>query len=334
MKRFLFVIGAFLVAAAGCDREPCAVCAEENALHHVSLQLAGSSRQTKVLDVPSLSESNVVRSTLYVFDRTGTLVDSYRSTDGRFDFYLTDETYDFVAVANKGDLPEHDVTKSGLLASVTTLAENAVGNFVMVGRLDGRRIDSDENLTLEVARRVAKVSYTLRTAFPPDLSAAGFRVEEIYLTNVAGSCTLDDADGSPAEAAVWYNKMDLEGTAAAESPYGLLSGSIGRMLAQGEVLASGHVFYPYPNAAADSHDKQQWGSRCTRFVVKAVLGGRTTWYPVTLEEVRSNRHYHIDLTVSNYGVEHPEDPMTDYSAARASVSAAAWESGGDIDGNY
>ena len=58
MKRYLFVIGALLVAAAGCDKEPCAVCGEELTQHHVCLELTGSALQTKALDVPSLSESN------------------------------------------------------------------------------------------------------------------------------------------------------------------------------------------------------------------------------------------------------------------------------------
>lgn len=332
MKRILIGICAFLSVAAGCEKEPCTVCAEAGSMRHISLHLTGSSQQTKVLDVPSLSESNVVRCDLFVFDRDGAMVDRYRSTDGRFDFYLTDETYDFVAVANKSDLPDRMMSESELLSSLTTLAENAVGNFVMVGRLAGHRIESDETLTVEVQRRVAKVSYSIHTALPGDLAEAGFRIEDIYLTNVSGACALD---GTPhKETSLWYNKMDLEGTASAEGPYALLSGHIGQSMTAADHIASGHVFYPYPNDLPDSRDKTRWEGRCTRFVVRAVLGGRTTWYPVTLEEVRANCHYHIDLTITNFGVEHPEDPLSDYTSVRIAVTADDWTEGGSLEGNY
>lgn len=332
MKRLLllFLTGALLTAAESCDREPCAECAEAYGQHRVTLRLSGNAAGTKVLDVPSLAEGNVVCSNLFVFDRNGMPVGSYRSADGDFDFYLPEDVYDFVAVVNKGDLPGAAVSKAELLGSVTTLAENAPGNFVMVGRLDGCRIDSDENLTVEVARRVAKVSYTIRTAFPARLADAGFRVDKIYLTNVAGSCLLDERAGSSENVSQWYNKMDLE-SMQEEAPYDLLSGYVGREMAPSDLLTSGHVFYPYPNDAADSHDRQRWSSRCTRFVVQAELGGRMTWYPVTIDSILGNRHYHIDLTISNYGVDHPEDRLDDLSAVRISVEAAAWSEGVDLE---
>ena len=122
MKRFLFVISVLLVVASGCDREPCTACTEEMDGRHVHLELTGSALQTKALDVPSLSESNVVRCRLYVFSRSGDLVGSYGSTDGRFDFFLTDETYDFVAVANKSGLPDGSVTKQELLEILSGLS--------------------------------------------------------------------------------------------------------------------------------------------------------------------------------------------------------------------
>ena len=68
--------------------------------------------------------------------------------------------------------------------------------------------------------------------------------------------------------------------------------------------------------------------------MKAKLGGRTTWYPVTLEPVQRNRHYHVDLTISNYGVEHPEDPVTAYSGVAASVFVEDWTDGGTLQGLY
>lgn len=335
MKRLLFVTGVLLAAATGCDREPCAACREDAFAHHVTLDLSGSALMTKALDVPSLSESNVVRCFLYVFSRTGDLVDSYASTDGRFDFYLTDEVYDFVAVANKGDLPRTGVTKADLFAVRTTLAENAVGCFVMAGSLDSHVIEADEKITVEVSRLVGKVTYTIRTAFSGPLAELPFVVEDIYLTNVTGAHDLALLDSVPEAGACWYNRMDLDDPPQEDCPVGLLSGHIGLRMAATDSLCSGHSFYPYPNAAPDSHDRERWGSRCTRFVVKATLGGVTTWYPVTLEKVVRNRHYHVDLTISNYGVAHPEDdPSAAFSGMTAAVTVAPWSDGGTLLGLY
>lgn len=334
MKHFLFVAAVFLAAAAGCDREPCAACPENFATRRIFLELEGSALRTKASEVPSLAESNVVRSTLYVFNRSGALVDSYSSSDGRFDFFLTDEVYDFVVVVNKAGLARTDVTESGLLATRTTLSENAVGNFVMVGTLAGHLVEADEKITVEVARLVGKVTYTVRTAFTGPLAAKEFRVEDIYLANVVGEHDLALSDLRPGAAACWYNRMMLDDPPQADCPVELLAARIGRRMAAADSLVGGHSFYPYPNECEDSHDREGWGSRCTRFVVKATLDGKTTWYPVTLAQVRRNCHYHVDLTISNYGVEHPEDPVSSYSGMTASVSVADWTDGGSLQGIY
>ncbi|MBR0223888.1 MAG: FimB/Mfa2 family fimbrial subunit [Bacteroidales bacterium] len=334
MKRFLFVIGALLAAAAGCDREPCAACTEELPARHVILDLGGSAIRTKSPDVPSLAESNVVRSLLYVFSRNGSLVDSYSSSDGRFDFYLTDELYDFVVVANKADLPRSGITKAELFATPALLSENAPGSFIMAGVLSAHRIEADEKITVEVKRLVDKISCTIRTAFTGALAGKEFRVEEIYLTNVVGFHDLGLSDMQPASSALWYNRMEREDPPQAGCPVDLLQARLDVRMAASDSLVCEPAFYPYPNASPDSHDRTQWGSRCTRFVVRATLGGRTTWYPVTLEQLQPNYHYQIDLTVSNYGVEHPEDPLSAYAGVVASVSVAEWTDGGSLQGLY
>jgi len=334
MKRILFVTGAWLLAAvSGCDREPCAACTEA-VPHHVQLDLSGSALQAKAFDVPSLAESNVECCRLYVFSRSGELVDSYSSPDGRFDFFLTDETYDFVAVANKEDLPETPAGKAGLLSTQTTLSENSVGHFLMAGWLDRHRIESDEKLTVEVQRLVGKVSYKIRTAFSGTLAREPFVVEDIYLTNVAGSCALSPDDTERLASELWYNRMELEAGEGPESSSDLLSGHLDQPMAAVDSIETGHSFYPYPNGSSDSHDKERWTSRCTRFVVRARLAGRRTYYPVTLPAVRNNHHYHVDLTISNFGVEHPEDLLDDYAGVLPVVTVEAWDEGASLQGVF
>ena len=263
-------------------------------------------------------EDQATQCLLYVFSRSGHLVNCYQSSDGRFDFFLTDETYDFLAVANKDALPLYGVGKAELCQTETTLAENGEGGFVMVGRLDNHLIESDEKITVEMQRLVAKLSYALHTEFSDPLLAASFRVDDLFLTNVSGVNKLALTDSLPASQSLWYHRMNLEDGDGVPT----------------ELLRGGPCFYAYPNASPDSHDKTQWGSRCTRFVVKATLAGRTTYYPVTLEKVRANHHYHIDLTVAGFGVDHPEDLPGDYSGFRASLQVVPWQSGTSLQGQF
>jgi hypothetical protein len=284
----------------------------------VSLALAGCALPTKSSDSQSPEESWVAESVLYVFSRTGALVDSYASTEGRFDFYLTDELYDFVVVANRTDLPRTEVSEETLSALPVRLADNAVGNFQMAGSLTKHLIEADEKITVEVSRLVGKVSYVIRTAFTGPLAGKEFRVEDIYLTNVSGENNLGLSRCAQTSDALWYNRMNWENRG--DEPVSLLRGA--------------SCFYALPNASPDSHDKEKWGSRCTRFVVKATLAGRTTYYPVTLERVQANHHYHIDLTIAGFGVDHPEDRPDDYKDFQAQVSVAPWKDGGDLRGNF
>ena len=334
MKRFLFVTALLLVAAPGCDREPCAVCGEEPLPRHVTLTLERCVPATRSADVSQEAEGWVSRCLLYVFSRGGSLVGSYPSSDGIFEFYLTDETYDFVAVANKEVLPSAPPTKESLLSTVTTLSENDTSRFVMVGSLNNHLIAADEKITVEVSRLVAKVTCLVRTAFTGILAERPFVVEDIFLTNVAGENDLTLSRSVPDASGTWYNRMDLAKTGDTGHPAEFLHERVGRQMAASDSLGDGLCFYAYPNSSADSHDKDRWGSRCTRFVVRATLGGKRYYYPVTLEEVRPNRHYHIDLTIAGYGFDHPEDQDSPDGSAAASVTVSPWVDGGDFIGDF
>ena len=296
-------------------------------LRHVQIDLWSGDVLTRAREVTDQQESAVTECALYVFSRDGRMVGCHTSRSGLFDFYLTDETYDFVAVANKAELPS-SLTRDELYALPTRLDENAPGRFVMVGALPNHVVQSDEKLTVGVKRVVSKVSYKIRTKFTGTLATKPFIVEEIYLTNVAGENVLG-LSGPAAGSDRWHNRLDR--TASAGSTLDeLLYGRLGAAMAPVDSIWSGHTFYIYPNASTDSHDKSAWSARCTRFVVKATLDGKTTYYPVTIPVAISNKHYHIDLTISNYGVDHPEDLPQESAYLDAVVSVTAWEDGGTI----
>lgn len=324
----LFIISAgtlVLLSLLSCDRgevdEP-----EGNGLRHVSVGVSAAP-QTRALNVTDGQEAAVTGCALYVFSRDGRMVSCYTSLSGLFDFYLTDATYDFIAVANKGGMPP-SLTRDELFALPTRLDENAPGQFVMVGSLPDHVVQADEKLTVGVQRVVSKVSYKIRTKFKGTLATKPFIVDEIYMTNVAGENVLG-LTGPAAGSDRWHNRLDC--TASAGSALDeLLYGRLGVAMAPVDSLWSGHTFYVYPNASPDSHDKSAWIPRSTRFVVKATLDGKTTYYPVTIPQAVSNKHYHIDLTISNFGVDHPEDLPLETDCLEAAVSVTAWEDGGTI----
>lgn len=333
MKKLVFVVCAFLVGASGCDREPCAVCRDEAPLRRISIDLSDGAPAVKSAGGTSDEERFVSSCALYIFSRTGEFLQKYSSSDGRFDFYLTDETYDFLAIANKEGLPEKPRTRQELLATATSLAENGPGHFVMVGELREHRIEGDEKITVEAVRLAAKLSCTIRTAFTGPLASRPFTVESVYLTNVAGSNDLALSAPVGNDPAGWHNRMDLDPGIPAQLSR-LLACTPGRAMAPVDDLTMSQAFYAYPNESADSHDKSKWGGRCTRLVVKATLGGRTSYYPVTLPSVRRNRHYHVELEISSYGVDHPEDNPQDGCEVEATITIDAWEPGGSLVGNY
>ena len=304
-------------------------------LHRVTVAVACPAVRTKGAgDVPSLSESNIVRCLLYVFDPAGSFVGRYDSTDGNFDFYLTGETYDFVAVANKADLPQAPQSRATLLSETVTLAEQGPGCFVMAGTLDGQPVTEDTTLAIEVSRLVGKVSFTIRTALAGALAREEFVVEEIFLTNVAGQTVLDSAAAFSAASGCWYNRMGLEEQPGSTPLADLLGSRLARRMAAQDTLVSGPVFYACPNASSDSYVRDAFGPRRTRFVVKARLGGRTFYYPVTLEAVRPNTHYHVDLTIAGYGLDHPEDNPQEYSPLRVVITVSDWLDGGEFIGDF
>ena len=332
MKRLtlLFVETFLLFALLSCERgEGTGPAGAE--LRHVQVGLSSGTVQTRARDVTDQQESAVAECALYVFSRDGRMVGCHTSRSGLFDFYLTDETYDFVAVANKSELPS-SLTRDELYALPTRLDENAPGRFVMVGALPNHVVQADEKLTVGVQRIVSKVTYKIRTKFTGTLATKPFTVDEIYMTNVAGENVLG-LTGAAAGSDRWHNRLDR--TASAGSTLDeLLYGKLGVAMAPVDSIWSGHTFYLYPNASPDSHEKDAWSPRSSRFVVKATLDGKTTYYPVTIPTAASNKHYHIDLTISNYGVDHPEDLPQESAYLDAVVSVTAWEDGGTLYEEY
>ncbi len=350
IKKYLIrsIVGAaaiaVLLALFGCDPvKPvrCQECGEEE-LHKVSVVLGGEAViRTKVYGVTDTMERVVRNSRLYVFTDEGYQVNNYDATSGQVDFYLTDGTYDFVAVCNMTDLPGTDATRDDLYAVMAPIERNSIapetGGFVMAGSLPAHIIKADEKITVLVERLVSKVSFKVRTDFSGPMTKYPFLVEAVYMTNVPGTTNLGPDHVKLLADDVWYNRMNHEPRdTSGRRPYPeeMLYGAFHKEMANGDSIASGHVFYVYPNRSEDCRDTTAWSPRCTRFVVKARINGTPTYYAVTLDGhgdgVAQNKHYHIDLTIRNWGTDHPEIDPTDMGTMEVAIKVEDWKDGGGL----
>ena len=344
IKRFITILGLFsMFAVASCDSikpSGCRECDMEEQ-HRVVVTLGGNAVvRTKVYGVTDTLERVVRNSRLYVFSSDGYQINNWDATSGEVEFYLTDGTYDFVAVCNVDGLPGTEATRQDLYDFMVPIEKNSlapeVGGFAMVGTLKEHIIKADEKITVEVKRLVSKVSFTVRTAFDDHMAAYPFLVEAVYMTNVVGITDLGLSYRKPKAADPWYNKLnyapaDSTGTAYPEE---MIYGSFHKELAPGDSISSGHVFYVYPNGSEDSRDTTAWSPRCTRFVVKARLNGTVTYYAVTIDRngsgVVANKHYHMDVTIKSWGTDHPEENPDDLGSMIPTIRIEDWKDGGGV----
>lgn len=338
----LFLGAAFMAGLSagagllqGCEKVECDLCRQKGEKHHVTLDVGGAAIRTKVRGVTMLQESVVRSCRLYVFTQEGYQINNWQADDGLFDFYLTDGIYEFVAVVNLDGLPGTDATRDDLFDVVVPIERNTIdantGGFVMVGRLEDHVIQGDEKITVEVRRLVSKVSYTVRTAFEGNMAKYPFVVDAIYMTNVAGETNLGLTEPYPAIDGPWYNKMNFDAADTLVRPYPaeMLYGAYHKEMANGDSLTTGHTFYVYPNASEDCRDTTAWQPRCTRFVVRATVNGTPTYYAVTLnpreEGVKSNKHYHLDVTIKGWGTDHPEVNPDDLGTIESTFRIEEWK---------
>lgn len=347
-KAILFMSLAAVLAAMlpSCDSikpERCKDCGDEEVeLRHVTVALGGEARVlTKVYGVSDTLERVVRNSRLYVFSQDGYQVNNWDASSGTVDFYITDGVYDFVAVCNLDGLPGTEATRQDLFDLMVPIEKNSlapeVGGFVMVGTLADHIVKADEKITVLVERLVSKVSFTLRTAFDDYMADYPFVVEAVYMTNVPGLTNLGPDHVKLASDEVWYNRMDYEPRDSSDTrtyPEEMLYGSFRKELAAGDSVTAGHVYYVYPNPCEDSREMLSWSSRCTRFVVKARMNGTPTYYVATLDNdghgVKPNKHYHVDMTVKGWGLDHPEDNPEDLGSMVPVISVEDWKDGGGV----
>ena len=74
-----------------------------------------------------------------------------------------------------------------------------------------------------------------------------------------------------------------------------------------------HHFYCLPN---NTNTK-------TRLVIEALIGDRTYYYPITLEEVESNKSYSYNVTLRHLGTDSPDQPL-EYGDVDFALEVTPW----------
>lgn len=277
----------------------------------LSVALPGSTRVTGQTEE---NERRLAGIQVFVFDETGGLEAYGSAAASSLSLRCRSGSKQVWALANAPDLS--GITRqSELAASVSSLTDNTPSRLVMVGQ---SRMTVHANLsgTIEVGRICAKLTVgTITRSFSsPVLQEKPFRIEKIYVTNVAGDQSYDLSS----EPTVWYNRMGDYGECT-----DLLRDIVGQEVSSS--LEGKHTFYVYPNASLSTIRGGNWSPRPTRIVIAATLDGSACYYVIDVPGIEHNHAYELsDIFLTRPGSGNEED-VTSESAVRFTFSVKDWE---------
>ena len=268
----------------------------DDGLFEVSLSI--NAPRTKALSAGQEEQVNNVQ--VYVFDAdNGNRLESfYNGASTVPTLRLSQGSKVFKVLVNSKADSSKVSSLQDLQSALSDFSDNTSSNFVMSGEASVS-IPATTSVEITVSRLVAKVVLSkITTNFTaPVYDSLAFRLDSIYLTNVAQKCRFYDAYTPDS-----WNK----GYA--------LTGDCVNAAVSDNVYSAAHTFYAYPNGTATP----------TRLVIKATLGNTTYYYPVDLGELQSNKVY----TVTNIEITRPgsdsEDKPVVSSEMSFSVKVAGW----------
>lgn len=241
--------------------------------------------------------------------------------------------YTLLALAN---YPEgFDPGSFRLLDEVTAhsfpLEDNAQNALLMYGeRADVEITAATGTVSIPAERLCARVTVkrvTLDFSAREVLAAQSFRLQEMYLSNVYARTCLHLGEPWSMPYTDYYNKW---GTATFTNP--LVYESLGLSLSSGQTHSTAHHFYTWPNGTPSEVDdenrrNQGWtGHRCTRLVLKALLGGETRYYVVDLPGISRNCLYTIEeIILRGRGSSDPEVPSEEIDVYFSTTGPGSWD---------
>ncbi len=257
-------------------------------------------------------------------------------------------SYDVLAVANAPSLENVD-SRGALERTAIHLSDNDPSKgFVMAGvtaspvsvAAGTAAARADVTLKRFVSRvRITTVENKIPQAY------GSLQIDGVFLINGCADWNLGGS-GSPSGYVNWAGRKEgmnnqaaasalITSAADAQCPAMTWSTS-GKTVANGATETLGLPFYTLPNqlAAAEDHfDGPTAGAVCTRLVVKATFGGKTSYYPVTIEKMQRNFTYDVKYIIKGPGSEDPNKKV-ESGNFDVVVTIDPWQPGEELVGNF
>ena len=308
MKKSIFAFAAALAALVACNKNDVAPMQPQNqeSLVPCELTVGICGAMTKATAVSADNEAKVNNLQVFVF--RGDDLDAYASVDNAQELTLSCTAGDRVVYAFV-NAPDYSAVpgKAALLAKVSELSANSLSNFEMVGS-KSVTLPQSEKVSIDVNRIASRVVLKKITrSFTSDaLQALNFKVDAIYLINVAGN-TSYDLSAAPAK---WYNVAENKNELAS-----LLYDAPASLITNGQSYSTAHTFYAYPNDLA---------TNTTRLVIETTLGETKYYYPINLPAMSANKSYEIaEVVITRPGSDNPDEPVS-FADATFSINVVDW----------
>ena len=308
MKKSIFAFAAALAALVACNKNDVAPMQPQNqeTLEPCELTVGICGAMTRATTVTADNEAKVNNLQVFVF--RGDDLDAYASVDNAQELTLSCTAgervvYALVNAPDYSDVPG----KAALLAKVSELSANSLANFEMVGS-KSVTLPQSEKVSIDVNRIASRVvlKKITRNFTSEALQALNFKVDAIYLINVAGN-TSYDLSAAPAK---WYNVAENKNELAS-----LLYDAPASLITNGQSYSTAHTFYAYPNDLA---------TNTTRLVIETTLGETKYYYPINLPEMAANKSYEIEeVKITRPGSDNPDEPVS-FADATFSINVIDW----------
>ena len=308
MKKSIFAFAAALAALVACNKNDVAPMQPQNqeSLVPCELTVGICGSMTRATAVTKDNEAKVNNLQVFVF--RGDDLDAYASVDNAQELTLSCTAGDRVVYALV-NAPDYSAVpgKAALLAKVSELSANSLSNFEMVGS-KSVTLPQSEKVSIDVNRIASRVvlKKITRSFTSEALQALNFKVDAIYLINVAGN-TSYDLSAAPAK---WYNVAENKNELAS-----LLYDAPASLITNGQSYSTAHTFYAYPNDLA---------TNTTRLVIETTLGETKYYYPINLPEMAANKSYEIEeVKITRPGSDNPDEPVS-FADATFSINVIDW----------
>ncbi|MBR5273887.1 MAG: hypothetical protein IKU33_01440 [Bacteroidales bacterium] len=308
MKKSIFAFAAALAALVACNKNDMAPMQPQNqeTLEPCELTVGICGAMTRATTVTADNEAKVNNLQVFVF--RGDDLDAYASVDNAQELTLSCTAGERVVYALV-NAPDYSAVpgKAALLAKVSELSANSLANFEMVGS-KSVTLPQSEKVSIDVNRIASRVvlKKITRNFTSEALQALNFKVDAIYLINVAGN-TSYDLSAAPAK---WYNLAENKSELAS-----LLYDAPASLITNGQSYSTAHTFYAYPNDLAVN---------TTRLVIETTLGETKYYYPINLPEMAANKSYEIEeVKITRPGSDNPDEPVS-FADATFSINVIDW----------